>query len=274
MVDFDTLESGVEGSRPLEIYLITSGPSTYRYTNAEDDITVGGDVYAAHPIARTATQQGSEPSRATLTLTVPGTNPFAARHHASPPGQTATVTIWGLQRDETPSFATRALLYKGTVQSLEFSADGAVAEIACRSAQGLLSKTVPRRTCMGSCNNFLYDSRCKVDPALFSFTGVVTAVNGNVITVTGANSKPDGYWTGYAKPAAESDPRIVLRHVGNDLTLLMPFENPVLGVDVQVFAGCDHKLNGDCANKFDNVIEFGGFAFVPLRNPFESGLES
>jgi len=32
-------------------------------------------------------------------------------------------------------------------------------------------------------------------------------------------------------------------------------------------------IDGDCALVFDNVVEFGGFAFVPKRNIFQSGLD-
>ena len=136
------------------------------------------------------------------------------------------------------------------------------------------SRTVPRFTFMGLCNHILFDNFCKKDPALFSHVGEVTAVSGNVITVTGANGQPDGYWTGgWCKPTARSDFRLVLSHVGNTLTLLLPFAETVLDSDVQVFAGCNHVFTGDCSLKFDNAIEYGGFPFVPTKNIFATGLD-
>ena len=45
-----------------------------------------------------------------------------------------------------------------------------------------------------------------------------------------------------------------------------------VGTEVEVFAGCDHTI-ATCKTQFDIVVNYGGFAFVPTRNPFESGLD-
>ena len=45
----------------------------------------------------------------------------------------------------------------------------------------------------------------------------------------------------------------------------------VVGQDVDVFAGCDHTVD-TCDQKFDNVINYGGWPYVPSKNPFESGI--
>ena len=49
------------------------------------------------------------------------------------------------------------------------------------------------------------------------------------------------------------------------------FAIPTLGQTVDVFAGCDHSL-AICESKFANVINYGGFPFVPIKNPFNSSL--
>ena len=54
--------------------------------------------------------------------------------------------------------------------------------------------------------------------------------------------------------------------------LYNPFGVDVTGLNLQIFAGCNHELTGDCANKFQNAINFGGFAFVPNKNIFATGL--
>jgi hypothetical protein len=41
---------------------------------------------------------------------------------------------------------------------------------------------------------------------------------------------------------------------------------------MQAFAGCDHLIEGDCALVFDQVAEFGGFAFVPSKDIFAQGV--
>jgi len=270
MTSFDVLESSVQGSRPIEVYSIALGSETFRYTSAEDAISLGADVYEPVPIARGSIAQGSDASRRELVITLPGDNEFARRYTLVVPGERATVSIIRLQRDESPTFATQVLVYKGRVQAVRFSDDGKTAEVALQSIESAKSQRIPRFTYMGMCNHVLYDQGCKVDPNLFSVTDAVSAVVGNVITVPAAAGFADGFFTGgFAKPAAQSDYRMVLSHVGASLTLLLPFAEDVVGQSVQVFAGCDRRLTGDCSNKFDNAIEFGGFAFVPKKNPFE-----
>ena len=72
----------------------------------------------------------------------------------------------------------------------------------------------------------------------------------------GVDGKRDGYWRGgYATPTVGTqDFRLILAHTGNDLTLLLPFGVDVTGLNLQIFAGCNHELTGDCANKFQNAI--------------------
>ena len=81
------------------------------------------------------------------------------------------------------------------------------------------------------------------------------------------------FTAGYCKPTSLTDFRKVLVHSGDVLTLLLPFEFDVLNGDVQVLAGCDHLIEGDCALVFDNVAENGSFSFVPKKDIFATGLD-
>jgi hypothetical protein len=275
MTSFATLEGSRESSLPLEIYEITLGADEYLYTSASSDLTVGAVTYAALPIARSSIEQGSDSQARNLVLTLPGDNPFAARYRNVVPGQRATVNVWRLQRDEVPAFNTRILMFKGQVMSVRFPQDGYTAEIAVRSIEQALNRTVPRFTYMSMCNHIVYSPACGADPLLHDVIGTVSAVSGNTITLPGASAKPDGFYNGgYCRPVTgDDDFRMILRHVGDVLTLLLPFATDVNGVQVQAFAGCDHLIDGDCATLHDRVPEFGGFAFVPNKNVFQTGLD-
>ncbi len=273
MTSFNTLETSVESSRPIELYVFTLGSSTYRYTSTEDALTVGADDYLPETIARNQVEQGSDQSTRTLIVTVPAGNDFAQRFVNVVPGEQATVTVFRYQRDESPAFSTTVLLFKGLVQSVRFPDDATTAEIAVRSIEAALNRNVPRFSYMGMCNHFLYDSACGVNPSSFNFIGTVTAVNGNVVTVSGAGASGFDFVGGYCHPTAVNDFRMVLSQSGDDLTLLLPFADSIVGGNLQIFAGCDHLVGGDCALVFDNVINFGGFPFVPNRNVFQTGLD-
>lgn len=273
MTSFNTLEVSVERSRPIELYEFVLGSETYRYTSAEDTLTVGSDDFEPEAIARNQVEQGSDQSTRTLTITMPASNPFAEQFINVVPGERASVNVYRYQRDESPAFTTQVLLFKGLVQSVRFPNDGGTAEIAVRSIEAALNRNVPRFSYMGMCNHFHYDQSCGVNPASFNHIGAVTLVSGNDVTVTGAGASGFDFVGGYARPTGANDFRMVLAQSGDVLTLLLPFADSILGGDLQVFAGCDHIITGDCATVFDNVINFGGFGFVPNRNVFQTGLD-
>lgn len=275
MSSFDTYESSIEGSRPIEVYRFAMGSTVWTYTSWAQDVTLDSVVYSAIPIKRSRIAQGTDQKTRNLTITVPSENLFAAQYVNIVPGEKATLTIIRLQPDEAPSFNTRVMSFKGTVQTAGFPRDGYTAEVVVRSIESAKNTSIPRVSYMGMCNHFLYDNGCGVDPTNFNIVGAVSAGGATEeITVTGANSQPDGYWTGgYITPLSGSpDFRFIVKHVGNVLTMLLPFATDVSSQNVQVYAGCNHLVTGDCATRFENVLEFGGFAFVPSKNVFASGL--
>ncbi len=276
---FDSFESSVEGSQPIELYRFVLGSETFEYTSAEDQVTVGGLDYDPIPIKRTRVGQGPEERSNQMQITVPGTNVFARRYIANVPGPRAELTISRVQRPDFPGPEVVAL-FVGFVQSVAFTANAKVAKIAVLPITSAVSRPIPRFTYMGLCNHVLYDSGCKADDTdtAFRHTGTVTAINGNVITVSGATGFADDFFTAGFVEAGGSDSRLILDHVGNDLTLLLPFPEDILNTTVVVLAGCDHTITV-CDQKFftpedvaSNVINYGGFAFVPTRDIFQNGL--
>lgn len=276
MATYDDLTSSVESSRPIEVYNFALGADNFLYTSWSQDVTVAADTYSAVTISRNQLSQGSDQRNRDVIITVASSNEFAAKYVNVVPGQKATLSIINLQPDEAPAFDTQALVFKGQVQSVRFPDDGSAAEIVVRSIEAAKSQNIPRVSYMAMCNHFLYDNGCGVNPSLFDLLGTVTAGGTTAqITVAGAGGEADGYWTGgyVTTTVGEQDFRMVIAHTGDVLTLLLPFASDVSGSTVQIFAGCDHKLTSDCSVKFQNAIEFGGFAFVPKKNIFRTGLD-
>lgn len=273
MTSFDTLESSLEASRPVELYELEIGSDTFRFHDSEDTetITVSGDDYTAESISRTTIAVGGDRQNRTLNITMPSTNDFASQFVSVPPGRKTVVRVYRMQRDETPSL-TRKLFFTGQAQSFRFTDDGTAATLLVKSVEFAIARNIPKFTYMGQCNHVLYDSGCGVDPNLFMHSGTVTAVTDNVVTVAGAGASGFDFVAGYCTNATSSDFRMVIAQSGDDLTLLLPFETSPLGGTLQVFAGCDHNIASDCALVFDNVAEYGGYAWVPSKSPFESGL--
>ena len=273
MSSFSALESGAETSRPVETYLITLGSSVYRYTSAPSNITWGGNTYTSIPIRRGSIGIGPEARRNTLTIEVPATNEFAELYIDVPPAKKATLQIFRLQRDESPTYATQIELFTGAIQSVRFP-DFGVAELVAQAIEASVARVIPRYSYMGMCNHTLYGPGCGVNSALHQYIGTISAIssNGRVLTVPGAAASGHDFAGGHVTVPSISGTRLVLSQSSNNLTLLVPYDATLVGSAITCFAGCDHLVDSDCSAVFDNVIRFGGFPFVPNRNIFTKGL--
>lgn len=272
---FDTFEEAQQGSAPIELYTFTIGASVTRVTSAEDDVVEDVDTYSAVPIKRSSVTGGGPDARKEhLVLEVAGDNTIAVQFINSVPGVQALVTIDRIQRSDGPSYEV-IRIFQGKISSVLFEKSGRVAKIRVEPLITAQSKSIPTHTYQGLCNHVLYDDLCQVDdtdPAFRLSTAMVTAETSNQVTVSGASANGDNYYTGgWVESDGAAERRLILQQVGEVLTLLLPFGTPTLGTNVTVFAGCDHSI-ATCSAKFDNVINFGGFAFVPSKNVFQTGI--
>lgn len=271
---FAANETSVESGRPIELYTFSSALEVLRFTSAEDDQLVAGNTYVAIPIKRSRISQGQEARTASLTIEMPSDESLPSRYVASAPSRVTTVTIQRLHRGDSEL----ATFFVGVVKSVAFSDDGRKAKIAVDPAISATGRQVPHVTFRGQCNNVLYDAQdgglCDVDPESpsFKFTGAATAVSGLTITVPGLAAFGTGWFdAGTVETSAGLDARMVVRQVGDVLTLHIAFPFNVVGETMIVRAGCAHDIN-TCSTKFGRVGVYQGWAFVPRINPFESGL--
>jgi hypothetical protein len=107
---------------------------------------------------------------------------------------------------------------------------------------------------------------------LFTYNGLNSAVVGDVYTVDGLTAKGAGWAiAGVLVNPTSTDFRLIIAQTNDQVTVLMPFPTSLVGQTLSVLAGCDHTLP-TCKTKFNNVINYGGFMFVPHKNPFATGL--
>lgn len=277
---YSSSENSLEGGRPIEIYEITLGFQIYRYTSSQDDQVVLGQTYLANGIARDRVKQGQEVRSSGIILTMPSDDPFASRYVSSAPSERAVVVIQRFHRGD----GQLSTVFIGRAKSVAFggSKDGREAQVSVEPAITAAAKEVPLFTFRGQCNNVLGDALdpeagglCDVDlddPA-YLHSAECTAQTGLLVTVPGAAAFGDGWFDGGTiETSVGTDARMVLRQVGDVLTLHIGFPFPIVGETVRIRAGCAHDIQ-TCSDKFDRVGVFQGFSWVPIINVFESSLE-
>lgn len=267
---FVAQETSQEDGQPIELYEFRLGTEEFNLSTAATEETFASVTYDPVTISRTNLIAGPEERTEVISIEIDAAHPLPRKYINIVPGTAATLTIKRVHRSDGQT----VVIFKGVVRSVGFSNNGTRALIAVLPLTRGLSKSVPRLLYSSICNHVLYDSRCGVQRLDFRFIGTVTVIDGNDYTIPGvAASVANPATSGFIK-IGNTDFRLIRSQSGDVLTLLLPFNTTDVdvGTEVEVFAGCDHTI-ATCKTQFDIVVNYGGFAFVPTRNPFESGLD-
>lgn len=273
---FVAQETSQESGEVFQLFEFVFGAEVFRLTSNQDDVTWAGIFYTATQISSSKIQASVEDAINRVTISLPLDHPIPQKFIANVPGSKGSVVISRAHFND--GLEETIIEFDGFVASVKF--DGELeAKVICNPQTNIFKRSGPRMTYSGLCNHVLYDARCKIlrtgDPFdEFTFTGLVSGVSGNDITVNGLSANGVGWAvSGFvqAPAGAPDDKRLILAQSGDTITLLLPFSIPVSGLNVDVLAGCTHDL-AICLSKFDNVINYGGFPFIPRKNPFNSTL--
>lgn len=270
-MSYQSNETSVESAQPVELYEFFLGSVPFLYTSSEDTIIASSNIYEPKPIKRGKIEDGPEKRNADFAVELPTSDELAQNFLGVLPGVRVPVTVRRYHRGDVGGGGPEVItIFSGFVLSANFSKKGRLCTLTARSALASLGRIIPARSYMSACNHILYEpNTCRADdtsPLNRVSAAAVTSQVATVLTVPGLTLFPDGTFnSGYVESIGTNDFRLILSHVGDTVTLLTPF--PIQPAFVNVFRGCEHSIEA-CKVDFDNVINFGGFAFVPKRNPF------
>ena len=147
------------------------------------------------------------------------------------------------------------------------------AVIDCESVFTSLKRLGLRRRYQRSCPHVLYGNQCKVVKSDYATTGTATAISGLDVTVAEAANQADGYYSGgileWTTLAGFGRKVMIENHVGSTLTMLTPVPDLNAGTAVTIYPGC-RRTTADCVNKFNNLENYGGMPYIPLKSVFGS----
>jgi uncharacterized phage protein (TIGR02218 family) len=132
------------------------------------------------------------------------------------------------------------------------------------------------RAFTAGCNADLGDSRCGIVLGSYTIAGTVTAVTDRRTFVDSGQASSSGYFDGGLLTWTSGDNDTYSMEVktfaaGGAFVLQQPMPNDVqIGDTFQVYAGCDKSL-ATCRDKFDNVVNFRGFPYVPGQDRMVAG---
>lgn len=260
-MSYQSRETSVAAGEPIELYRFVLGTTRWTYTSAKSEVVYQSETYAPVFIRRNDIGQTREINRQALSIEVTRDNALAAQFLAAPPDGTLTLTLYRFHQSD----AETIVFWKGRVIAARWS--GSLCELKGEPVFSSLKRGGLRAHYQPNCRHVLYDSGCKANNELFKVTGTASTISGLNVTVAALAGQPDGWAVGGYLVTGEAGYRMITAHTGTTVTLTAPILGLLPGAAVFVFAGCDHTL-AICDSKFSNSANYGGFPYIPKKNPF------
>jgi hypothetical protein len=257
--------------RPLqevELYAFEGASHVFRLTPHEFDVEMGGQLYERCPLERGALALGAEAAKSALELTLPPDHALV-RHllQAAITGEATAVRLHLARRaDWGDDWWLSGTRWMGRVLGVEVGDEAA--RIRCESAQVSLKRIGLRRLYSRACSHVLYSAACGATP--ISATAEVIRSEGRQVELTGIPPAVAGRLAGGWLQELAGARHMIVSEWGSGVELLYPVALAP-GTLVDLVAGCDHSVQ-TCAARFDNLANYGGFPFIPSKNPFSTGV--
>lgn len=261
----------LEFFEPRELYKFTRDTFNWYFTSGDNNITYLGDDYLAVPIKRKGIESTQDIGRTPLKVIVSRTNPFVLQFIEASPTDIITIEVIRQHVEDAETIVS----FKGRVINVSFDESEVV--ITCQSNQSSLRRPGLRRLYQTACPHVLYGDQCKVVQVDFKITAVLTAVEGNVLTsptfTVGIDPAFDNQWfvggmVEFVDGDGLTNKRFITQHnhIEGTITLNLPLKDAIVASSVDAFPGCGHDPT-TCNEKFTNIEDYGGFPFIPLKNP-------
>ena len=264
-MSFLTIARSIQTSAPIELYKFTRGNTVYRIAScAQNIIHEGHTYYAGRYVQRGPIEQSEDIFKNVVNFDFARSDSFASYYI-----QKASVAITYIEIVKMEASDSSYIpFWKGRVAGVKTNGN----KITMEAESSFTAQKRPglRKVYELACNNTLYDQDCKALASAHQLFVDITDVTGNVITVTGLGAVADHYFTGGMVTDLELNRYYISTQIGSALTTFFP---PDLEVDqaISIFPGCDHSY-ATCNSKFSNALNFGGFPWMPGKNPFNGSL--
>lgn len=262
-------EASLQNGQPVELYEFKQGVSTWRFANSEFAQTKGGQPFVPWEVKRSGVKTDTDIFKNSLTLQVPASDEFAQQFIGFSPDQTTTLTVY---RGHTTDGATIdwSVYWKGRI--LRGSASGVTVSLECEPIYTSLQRPGLRAKFEYTCRHAVYDRGCTLDKETKRFAGNVSGnaadAGGLKVTVPGASALGATYFVGGMLIGPDNIARFIVAQTGDVLTLRRTYLESRSGDAVRLYPGCDGAFQ-TCIQKFNNLPNYGGFPWIPTRNPFD-----
>lgn len=259
-------EISTHDGKPFFLYEFNTLDTTFRVADCPEDIVFDSKIWNSLSIRHGNVTQGSEVSKNALDISVPLGSPFAVLFKGVPQDAVVTVTVFRSHYGASDS----VVYWKGRVASHKLKSQELT--VTCESIFTSLRRSGVRARFTKNCRHSVYSSGCGLDKDDWAVPGEIAGVDGLTVTVPEADAYTGGWFRGGVLELPDGSHAFISTHSGEYLTLLRQSryiaDNFVSGtpIPVTLYPGCDRTLE-TCKAKFDNILNNGGFRWIPTKNP-------
>ncbi len=270
---FDTRERSIDDGKPIRLYEFTHGLTTWRYCTADRSITPGAQTWLsiAGGVSDEGMRQSGDAATDALTITAPADLPVVRLFRGLPPTTEVAVVIRDMHAGDTE----QVVVWVGSIAQINRTGVDRV-EIICDDLLASFERGGLALSYERACPYATYDHNCRVNRDLFRVDTTLIAASGTTVESAAFAAKPDGWFAGgfieWQSAAGVTARRFVKAHTGTALTLLGGAAGLAAGAAISAYAG-DDRSAATCANKFNNIDNFGGFPSLPGKSPFDGTLQ-
>jgi len=265
---FNTFEVSNQNGVPVGLYIFEWGPTTWRYTSADQDIIWEGDTFKSIAIQDDGVVQGGSSSN-DMTIHCQADLPVVDLFRSTPPADSIWLTVRRFHEEDNAA----VIYWKGTIANCRKVAGGAEAVIAGQALSASFNRDGLRLCWTKGCQHMLYDSGCRVNRDDFKVIAEVTSKTGTSITVDDSGHPVGWYDGGFVEWTATDEGMVDRRGIelsisGNELQLFGLTDRVEVGMMVSLFAGCARD-GATCLNKFSNHDNYGGFEQMTEKSLYD-----
>ena len=248
--------------KPMELYKIWCGTIYWYYTNGDVAVEFEGQTYIPATLSRGSLEYNSTLDISTMKVQFAPIAEPVVQYIAQNPIDIIWIEISRLFRNMDP--LEKSVIFIGQIKNVAFK--GVSAEAECVGFEHFLKTPVPIYRYQKTCNYKIFDARCGLAGSAYKSSVVVTLDTPKInLYAAGFAVKDTGYFIGgFVRYGNEK--RSIIAHYGNKVTLAYRMLSLVSGAIVDVYPGCDGRIE-TCRDKFNNIIHFFGFPFIPDENP-------
>jgi hypothetical protein len=265
-MSYDQYEQSVELASPVELYTFRVYGTNFRYTSAGTQQTVASLLYLPYALNHGPFESTDELPKNSIDIDCPLDFPVLDFYEGAPPSDVITLTISRFHRND-PDQELR-VIWRGRVLNGKRIAN--MGKLYCENKFTSIKQMGLRRTYGAGCPHVLYGPACKAVEADFQITTTVDGVSGTEISAAIFDTFDDGRFAGgvvkFEPTPGRIEKRGIASHSGDTIVLTHPFAGLAALDSIIVSPGCKHD-RPDCNDFFDNILNYGGFDYVPRQNP-------